>query len=91
MCTFLSGLGGDNDAWCAFITNDQQYIQIDFTKKTRVTRIETYGRSQKQHWVKRYLIQFSNNDMEWYNYMENGFDKVRKDSSSFSFKRTTYA
>ena len=73
---FLSGLGDENDAWCAFITNDQQYIQLDFTRRTRVTRIVTYGRSQKKHWVKRYLIQFSNDEVEWYNYKENGFVKV---------------
>ncbi|XP_022795203.1 uncharacterized protein LOC111333840 [Stylophora pistillata] len=84
--------GGDNDAWCAFIANDQQFIELDFTKKTRVTRIVTYGRSQKQHWVKRYLIQFSNNEVDWYNYTENGFDKLSiKLSSSLGFTRMAYA
>ena len=73
---FRSALGDENDAWCAFITNDQQYIQLDFTRRTRVTRIVTYGRSQKKHWVKRYLIQFSNDEVAWYNYKENGFVKV---------------
>ncbi|XP_078374347.1 neuropilin-1a-like [Oculina patagonica] len=64
-----------NDAWCAFNTNNQQYIQLDFTRKTRVTGIVTYGRSEKEHWVTRYLIQFSNDEVIWHNYMENGFIK----------------
>lgn len=68
--------GAGYDAWCAFTTNNQQHIQLDFTRKTRVTGIVTYGRSQKQHWVTRYLIQFSNDEVMWHDYMENGFVKV---------------
>ena len=68
--------GAENDGWCAFISNTQQYIQLDFTRNTRVTRIVTYGRSQKAHWVKRYMIQFSSDEEMWHNYTENGFVKV---------------
>ncbi|KAJ7391350.1 hypothetical protein OS493_018393 [Desmophyllum pertusum] len=64
-----------NDAWCASITDYQQYIQLDFTRKTRVTGIVTYGRSKKEHWTTKYLIQFSNDDVIWHNYKENGFVK----------------
>jgi len=68
--------GSGNDAWCAFISNTLQYIQLDFTRKTRVTRIVTYGRSQKKHWVKRYTLQYSDDEVIWQNYTENGFIKV---------------
>lgn len=75
---FLTIKGEENDAWCAFITDTQQYIQLDFTRNTRVTRVVTYGRGQKSHWVKRYIMQFSSDDVVWHNYTENGFVKVRK-------------
>ena len=86
---FLTIKGEENDAWCAFITHTQQYIQLDFTRNTCVTRarIVTYGRSQKSHWVKRYMIQFSSDDVVWHNYTENGFVKVRK-RQSFVFRIT---
>ena len=83
---FLTIKGEENDAWCAFITDTQQYIQLDFTRNTRVTRVVSYGRSQKSHWVKRYIMQFSSDDVVWHNYTENGFVKVRK-SQSFVFRR----
>ena len=86
---FLTIKGEENDAWCAFITDTQQYIQLDFTRNTCVThaRIVTYGRSQKSHWLKRYMIQFSSDDVVWHNYTENGFVKVRK-RQSFVFRIT---
>lgn len=70
----MQGLG--YDAWCAFTSNNEQYIQLDFARKTRVTGIVTYGRSQKQNWITRYLLQFSNDEVKWHDYMENGFVKV---------------
>lgn len=74
---FLIAVQGPGyDAWCAFTTNDQQHIQLDFTRKTRVTGILTYGRSQKQHWITKYLLQFSNDELIWHDYMENGAVKV---------------
>ena len=81
---FLTIKGEENDAWCAFITDTQQYIQLDFTRNTCVTRIVTYGRGQKSHWVKRYILQYSSDFFVWHNYTENGFVKVRK-SQSFVF------
>ena len=68
--------GPGYDAWCAFTTNNEQYIQLDFMRKTRVTGIVTYGRSQKQNWITRYLLRFSNNEVNWHDYMENGVVKV---------------
>ena len=73
---FWPAKGAGNDAWCAFISNTKQYIQLDFMRNTCVTRIVTYGRRQKSHWVKRYKIQFSSDEVIWHNYTENGFVKV---------------
>ena len=84
---FLTIKGEENDAWCASITDTQEYIQLDFTRNACVTRIVTYGRGQKSHWVKRYIMQYSSDDVVWHNYTENGFAKVRK-SQSFVFRRT---
>ncbi|XP_031552774.1 lactadherin-like [Actinia tenebrosa] len=65
-----------DDAWCAFTTNDQQYIQVDFLFKTRVTRIVTYGRRTKLFWVTQYSLQYSSDERTWQYYQENGFTKV---------------
>ena len=45
-------------------------------KKTRVTKVETFGRREKYFWVKKYILQYSNDETTWFNYSENGFVKV---------------
>ncbi|XP_068753099.1 uncharacterized protein [Montipora capricornis] len=64
-----------SDAWCASTENTEQYIQVDFTRKTHVNGVKTYGRSQKAHWVKKYVIQYSTDEETWHNYTEHGFVK----------------
>lgn len=74
----------EKDAWCASDTNTQQFIQVDFLKKTRVTKVETFGRKEKFFWVKKYILQYSTDDITWLNYTENGFVKV---GCIFDFQR----
>ena len=38
--------------------------------------VKTYGRNQKAHWVKKYVIQYSTDEETWHNYTEHGFVKV---------------
>ncbi|KAK3754817.1 hypothetical protein QZH41_002133 [Actinostola sp. cb2023] len=63
------------DAWCAEKSNIQQYLQINFPYKTTVTRITTYGRRLKFQWITKYSLQYSNDEVTWFNYTENGFVK----------------
>ena len=70
------------DAWCTRkADNDEdkrnQYIQVDFLLKTRVTRVGTMRRKSKDHWVSEYYLKYSDDDVNWIEYKENGHPKVR--------------
>lgn len=56
---------------------------MDFLLKTRVTRLGTMRRKSKDHWVTKYSLQYSDDDISWFNYMENGYVKVLWDSASY--------
>ena len=69
------------DAWCtpnAETEEDKrnQYIQVDFLLKTRVTRVGTMRRRSKDHWVSEYYLKYSDDDVNWIEYQENGHTRV---------------
>lgn len=64
------------DGWCAFYEDIDQYIQIDFFLKTRVTRVGVLRRTSKNRWVTKYSLQYSDDDITWTDYIENGHVKV---------------
>lgn len=69
------------DAWCTrkAVTEEgkrNQYIQVDFLLKTRVTRVGTMRRRSKDHWVSEYYLQYSDDDVNWIEYQENGHARV---------------
>jgi len=66
------------DAWCAWITNTDQFIQVDFPYLTTITRLSTYGRRTKLEWVTQYTLQYSDDEVKWLDYTENGFVKVKR-------------
>jgi len=68
------------DAWCAKTQDENQYIQVDFLIRTRVTRVGILRRQTKDHWVSEYSLQYSDDDITWIDYMENGHVKVSEDS-----------
>ena len=63
------------DGWCAKDIKDV-FLQIDFLLKTRVTRVGVLRRKSKDHWVEKYSLQYSDDDITWTDYMENGHTKV---------------
>ena len=65
------------DAWCTDKENKDQYIQVDFLLKTRVSLVGTMRRKSKDHWVTKYFLQYSDDDVTWIDYLENGHVKVR--------------
>ena len=64
------------DAWCAKVRDLNQYLQVDFLLKTRVTRVGILRRVSKEDWVTKYSLQYSDDDITWTNYVENGHIKV---------------
>eukprot|EP00112_Aurelia_sp_Birch-Aquarium-sp1_P021118 Seg5605.1 transcript_id=Seg5605.1/GoldUCD/mRNA.D3Y31 product="EGF-like repeat and discoidin I-like domain-containing protein 3" protein_id=Seg5605.1/GoldUCD/D3Y31 len=43
-----------------------------------MTKIVTWGRSLKPHWIKEFAIRFSDDNFNWVSYKENGFEKIFK-------------
>lgn len=66
------------DAWCTNEDDKDPYIQVDFLLKTRVTRVGTMRRKTKDHWVSEYFLQYSDDDITWKDYLENGQVKIFK-------------
>ena len=51
--------GNKRGAWSARLNNLEQWLQVDFAKVVKITRVETQGRAQHSQWVKTYKLQFS--------------------------------
>ncbi|KAL9967905.1 hypothetical protein ACROYT_G026213 [Oculina patagonica] len=63
--------GGDKEGGWSAQTNDvNQWIQVDLTSYTNVTRIATQGRNAFNQWVTKYKLQYSEDGVNFYYYME---------------------
>ena len=76
---------GEFAAWSARVNDANQWLQIDLISyHITVTRIATQGRDSDQHdqWVTRYKLQYSNDEVTFKHYREQGqnADKVRYSS-----------
>jgi len=58
--------------WCSKKKKDQQWLQIDIGPPTLVTGVITKGRgdSTRSHWVKRFLVSYSNDTENWEPYKD---------------------
>ena len=67
-------------AWSARINNDKQWLQIDLRdQQTKVTRVGTQGRSKNRQRVRKYKLQYGNDEGSLQYFKEEGqsADKVR--------------
>ena len=67
-------------AWAARRNNDEQWLQIDLRdQQTKVTRVGTQGRSRNRQWVRKYKLQYGNDEGSLQYFKEEGqsADKVR--------------
>ena len=63
--------------WTAARNNPNQWLQVDFLAKTKISRIATQGRQNSHYWVRSYTISSSRKGYTWQKYKENGRTKVR--------------
>ena len=70
--------GGKTGAWSARTNDVNQYLQVDFGHRTKVTEIETQGREDCcNQWVKSYTVSYSNDNNNYHTYHDaNGQAKV---------------
>ncbi|KAL9967901.1 hypothetical protein ACROYT_G026208 [Oculina patagonica] len=64
--------GGKEGGWSAQTNDVNQWIQVDLTSYTNVTRIATQGRNAYNQWVTKYKLQYSEDGVNFYYYMEPG-------------------
>ena len=69
-------LNNPNGFWHAKQARVGEWLQIDFKRKTVVTKIATQGRPNDAQWVTSYKISFSKDAVLWNFYKENGKEKV---------------
>ena len=63
-------------SWCAGPSDTNPYLQIGLQTLYIICAVSTQGNSQADHWVKNYILQFSNDGTTWMFYRENGQIKV---------------
>ena len=68
-------------AWVAGTNDKNQWLQVDLGNETRVTGIDTQGRSSKrcpkcEEWVKNYTVSYSQDNVTFHQYKQNGRVKV---------------
>ena len=67
-------------AWVAHPSDINQWLQIDLlTPHISVTRVATQGRNGNGHWVTKYKLQYSNDEVNFQYHREKGqtTDKVK--------------
>ena len=66
------------DAWCPPKVDENQYIQVDLSRKTELTKIATQGESgSKDRFVKTFSLLYSDNGKKWEQYGDKKAEKVR--------------
>ena len=58
--------------WSAQTNDENQWLQVDLSSYTRVTRVATQGLNAKDEWVTKYKLQFSDDGKNFQNYKQQG-------------------
>ena len=64
--------GSKGGSWSARISDVSQWLQVDLSSDTRVTRVATQGRNGHNEWVTKYKLQYSDNGVTFQFYKEVG-------------------
>ena len=65
--------GGKGGAWSAKTTDENPWLQIDFGGLyATITAVATQGRHDKDEWVTKYTLQYSNETLNFTYYREPG-------------------
>ena len=60
---------GKAASWCAGSKDVNQWMQVDLGNRyTKVTRVATQGRSDYSQWVTKYMLQYSNDGVNFHDY-----------------------
>ncbi|XP_076369994.1 hemocytin-like isoform X2 [Tachypleus tridentatus] len=80
-----------DDSWMAAVSDDKQYLQVDFMEPRNVTAVITQGRDGVPQWVTSFMTQYSNDGKTWNTIADvNGEDKVFSGNFDSNTKVTNY-
>lgn len=75
---YLDGSAG----WCAAILDQNQFLQVEFIRQVRITKISVRGKDVTSG-IEQFFLEHSVDDQKWDNYTEYGTLKVKPRLSSF--------
>jgi len=64
--------GGNAGGWSALRNDANQWLQVDLSSYTRVTRVATQGRNAYDEWVTKYRLQYSDDGVTFQYFKEVG-------------------
>ncbi|XP_020603386.1 coagulation factor V-like [Orbicella faveolata] len=76
----LAAIRGKTGAWAAKTNNQNQFLQVDFWRNVKITKLQTQGYHGRAWWVQKYTLSYSadqgSSSLPFHTYQENGADKV---------------
>ncbi|CAH3026091.1 unnamed protein product [Porites evermanni] len=74
------------DPWCPPKTDENQYLQVDLSRKTELTKLATQGYSgDKEKFVKTFALLYSDDGEKWEQYGSKGKEKIfQANNNSFA-------
>lgn len=74
---------GKKGAWCSRTKDQNQFLQVDFWRNVKITKIATQGRQDYSQWVTQYKLSYAvDGSTVFQTYQEMGDDKVRENMFS---------
>ena len=68
---------GKTGAWSAGANDTNQWLQVDFGRNVRITKLATQGRQDYDQWVKTFTLSYTlDGNPSFQIYQENGAEKV---------------
>ena len=77
----LAAIRGKTGAWAAKTNDQNQFLQVDFWRNVKITKLQTQGYHDREWWVQKYTLFYSadqgSSSLPFRTYEEKGADKVR--------------
>ncbi len=81
-------------SWCAPVSDDKHYLQVDLGKLYRLYSVVTYGDSTSSKWVAKYSVNYTVDLLNWETRVRNN-DRakiyIKSYTYSFDFKQIQYS
>ena len=77
LLSVLAAASGRTGAWSAKTNDQSQWLQVDFGRNVKITKVATQGRQDVDEWVKTFTLAYSvDGSSNFQPYQVNDVDKV---------------